>query len=321
MTVVLDTLQLPAPDRADGVRQIIAETMVRVDIVFDPGARTPTAAGTITDLGDLTICSVRSNALTVTRTTALARDDLRPSVFLGMQLTGASQVEQRGRRATLQPGQLVLYDSTEPYALADPDGIGQHFFRIPIDRLALPHNVVRQVCAVTLSPGHPVADLAAAYFRRLAARPDLFEQPAAEAVSQPSIELVRALITTHLDAAELGRDAMHATLHLRIMEYLRAHLHEPGLSAAQVAAEHHISVRQLYKVLGAAGVSLGDWIREQRLERCRRALAQPGARSTSIASVARGSGFTDPSGFARMFRAVYGMSPRQWRDLPHGLLA
>jgi AraC-like DNA-binding protein len=317
VTVVLDALQLPAPDRADAIRHIIGETMVRVDIDFDPDTGSAAAAGAITDLGDLTICSVRSNALTVSRTAALARDDLRPSVFLGMQVGGTSHVEQRGRRAALQPGELVLYDSTEPYVLSDPDGIRQHFFRVPIDRLALPHNVVRQVCAVTLSPGHPVADLAAAYFRRLAARPDLFEQPGAQAISQPSIELIRALITTHLDATELGKGAMHATLHLRIMEYLRAHLHEPGLSAAQVAAEHHISVRQLYKVLGAAGVSLGDWIRAERLERCRRALAQPGARSGSIASVSRGSGFTDPSGFARMFRAVYGMSPRQWRDLPH----
>jgi AraC-like DNA-binding protein len=162
----------------------------------------------------------------------------------------------------------------------------------------------------------PVAGLAATYFRRLAARLDVFDRPDADAISAPSIELVRALITTHLDARELGKDAMHATLQHRILEYLRAHLYEPDLSAAQVAVEHHISVRQLYKVLAAAGVTLGGWIRAEPLARCRRDLAEPATRASSIASIARRWGFGDPSSFARMFRAAYGISPRQWRDLP-----
>jgi hypothetical protein len=85
-----------------------------------------------------------------------------------------------------------------------------------------------------------------AYFRRLASRLDLFTVPGAEALSQPSIELMRAVITTHLDAAELGKDALKATLPLRILEYARAHL-----GAAQVAAAHHISERHLYNILGA----------------------------------------------------------------------
>src|SRR6266404_6416982 len=61
-----------------------------------------------------------------------------------------------------------------------------------------------------------------AYFRRLASRPDLFTVPGAEALSEPSIELMRAVITTHLDAAELGKDALKATLRLRILEYTPA---------------------------------------------------------------------------------------------------
>src|SRR5882757_4792645 len=67
-----------------------------------------------------------------------------------------------------------------------------------------------------------------AYFRRLASRPDLFTVPGAEALSEPSIELMRAVIATHLDAAELGKDPLKATLRLRILEYARANLHGPS---------------------------------------------------------------------------------------------
>ena len=99
-------------------------------------------------------------------------------------------------------------------------------------------------------------------------RTDLSDGAGAKAVSQPTIELIRAVITTHVDAAELTKEPFHATLQLRIMEYVRAHLREPRLSAAQIAAEHHISVRHLYKVLAANGISLGDWIRTHRLQGC-----------------------------------------------------
>ena len=46
---------------------------------------------------------------------------------------------------------------------------------------------------VDLGPGHPVTDVAATYFRRLASRPDMFTVPGAEALSEPSIELMRAV--------------------------------------------------------------------------------------------------------------------------------
>jgi AraC-like DNA-binding protein len=315
--VTVDTRRLPLSGRAEALTEVTRETVVPVDIAFTEGAPV-TAAGIIYELGDLQKFSVHSNALTVERTPTQSRDDTRPCVFLGMQPSGTSIVVQHGREALLRPGELVLWDTTAPYTLFDPDGIRHHYFRVPVDRLALPHNMISQLCAVTLSPQHPVADLTATYLQRLETRCDVFERTDTESVAQASVELVRALLTTHIDATELGREAMHATLQLRIIEYLRAHLHEPNLSAAQVASEHHISVRQLYKVLAAAQIGLGDWIRTERLEACRRDLAERVAHSASIAVIARRWGFADPSSFARMFRTAYGMSPREWRDLRAG---
>jgi hypothetical protein len=153
-------------------------------------------------------------------------------------------------------GDLAFSDSTTPYTLLDGEGIRQHFFSIPMAALALPYDAIRQLAAVTLSPGHPVADLAATYFRRLGGRPDIFTQPGAAAVGRPSIELVRALITTHLDASESARESLESTLLLRILEYARGHMAEPGLNAAQIAVAHHISVRHLYNVLARGGISL-----------------------------------------------------------------
>jgi AraC-like DNA-binding protein len=302
-----------AGDRADTIHEIIATRFVHVDINYAPPG-IPAALGTINTLGHLGICSVRSNAVTVTRTPTMAKDDVAPSIFLGVQMAGSCLVVQNGREAILRPGELVLWDTTAPYTLIDEGGVQQHFFRISISALALPHDALREVSAVTLTPGHPMADLAGAYFRRLASRPDVFTEPDPEAVTSPSVELVRALITTHLDATALTTEPFRATLPLRILEYVRAHLSDPNLSAAQIAAEHNISVRHLYNVLAEGEVSLGDWIRTHRLEECRDELSRPGSRFVTIASIAQRWGFNDPSTFGRLFRTAYGMSPRAWRD-------
>jgi AraC-like DNA-binding protein len=99
------------------------------------------------------------------------------------------------------------------------------------------------------------------------------------------------------------------------MEYVRAHLSEPGLNATQIAAAQHISVRHLYNVLARGGVSLGGWIREHRLAACKDELSSPLADSVTISAIARRHGFTDPSSFGRLFRAAYGVSPREWREM------
>jgi AraC-like DNA-binding protein len=315
MTLVLDTRQIAAEDRADVVRETIASTVVHVNIDFAHAAGPPASVyGAITDLGPVRICSVQSNATKVERTPRLARDDLEPRIFLALQTAGSSLIVQNGREAVLRPGELAFSDSTAPYALVDDEGIRQHFFSIPVAALALPPDSIGRLAGVTLSPGDPIADLTARFFGRLAARPDIFDAPAAEAIGRPSVELVRALLATHLDAPALARDPLHATLHLRVLEYARTHLGDPRLNATQIASAHNISVRHLYKVLAAGGVSLGDWIRRQRLEACRQDLSRSAARLRPIAAVARRWGFADPSSFGRSFRAAYGMSPREWRD-------
>ena len=317
MTDVIDTRDLPAPERYDAAYETIAANLARVDMAF-PGRTGLVLRGTLTHLGEVGHSSVESNVTQVRRTGDESRDLLPPSIFIGLQRTGSTMINQGGRSALLKAGRLVLWETTSPYTLEQPAGIRQHYFRVSTAALALPQDLVRAVTAQPLTPEHPIADLALAYFERMAARPDTFTRADTDVVSQPTIELVRALITTHLGAARLSGEPLHATLQLRILEYVRAHLGDPLLNAAQIAAEHHISVRHLYQVLAEGGISLGDWIRTNRLERCRSELTRPGARATTIAAVGRRWGFTDPSTFGRQFREAYGMSPRAWRDSPHG---
>jgi AraC-like DNA-binding protein len=310
---IVDSSTMPIGARAEAMRAV-AEEIIPVELDFPETG--PVVRGTLTDLGALRISSIRSNVTRVERTPRLAHDDLAPSLLLGLQVSGSGLVVQDDREAVVRPGDLVVYRSTSPYKLVDADGYRQHQLRMPLDKLALPRDVVRQVTATRLIPGHPVADVAMMYFRRLAGRARAFADAGADAVSQPSMELVRAVISTHLDASSTtAKESMQATLQLRIMEYLRAQLGDPNLNAGQIAADHHISVRHLYNVLAAGGISLGEWIRSHRLEACRDELGRGLSQNVTIASVAQRWGFRDASSFGRLFRSAYGVSPREWREM------
>jgi AraC-like DNA-binding protein len=314
MVLILNAQQVRPHDRAEAIRTMIWDSVVRVEIEHHPDPRRIAAYGAISDVGDLNVCSVRSNATTVRRTPRLVHDDLPPSVFIGLQVSGSSMVVQGDREAVLRPGDVALYDSTAPYTLVNEDGIHQHFFRIRQQDIALPADAIRALTAVPLRRDDPVVDLASVYLQRLAGHLLHAQADLAAALSQPSIDLVRAAVMTRLPDVPAAREPLEATLECRILEYVRAHLGEHDLSAARIAHELHISVRYLYAVLARSDISLGDWIREHRLEECRKDLARPAAASTPILAIARRWGFVNASHFGQAFKRTYGMSPREWRD-------
>ncbi|MFJ1748107.1 helix-turn-helix domain-containing protein [Streptomyces sp. NPDC088116] len=317
MSPVLDTEFMPPQDREEVLRHAVRESMVAVDIDHRPAAEDISVRMELDAIEPLRICSVRATAVTIRRTEQLAREDEEPAVFVGLQRTGTSLVVQNGRQCLLRPGALAVFETIAPYTLLFDEGLDHHFFRFPRVALALPERLLRDITAVPLGPDNPIARLAFTYFSQLAVSDDIHQSMHADAVVEPSIELLRAVLTSQQGNSGLARGPFDATLGLRITQYIRAHLADPDLSAARIAAAHNISVRHLYAVLSRSGIGLGDWIRTHRLAECRRELAGPNSRLRTIAAIGRSWGFADATHFSKVFKQAYGISPRAWREQNH----
>ncbi|MEU8651314.1 helix-turn-helix domain-containing protein [Streptomyces sp. NPDC048737] len=317
MSAVLDTACVPPQDRKEAIRHAVWESVVAVDIDHHPPTEDISVRMGLGAVGPIGICSARATATTIRRTERLARRDEEAAVFLGLQVTGTSLVVQNGRQSLLGPGDFTVYESTAPYTLLFAEGVDHHFLRFPRTALALPERSLRDIAAVPLGSGNPVARLAFTYFSQLAVSEELREGVHTDAVLEPSIELLRAVVASHLGDSGAAKAPLEATLSLRITRYIRAHLADPGLSAARIAGAHGISVRHLYTVLSRSGISLGDWIRSHRLAACRRELAGPDSRLRTIAAIGRSWGFVDATHFSKVFKQAYGISPRAWRDQNH----
>ncbi|GAA2587629.1 AraC-like ligand-binding domain-containing protein [Streptomyces lienomycini] len=314
MSPVLDTACIPPRDREEVVRHAVWESLVAVDIDHRPPDEDISVRIGLGAVGPLRFCSARASAVTVRRTERLARQDEEPAVFLGLQVTGTSLVTQNGRECVLKPGELAVYESVSPYTLLFDEGVDHHFLRFPRAALALPDQLLRDTGTVTLGPDNPLACLAFTYFSQLAVSDRLHQAAHADSVVEPSVELLRAVLTTQHGDSGLAKAPLEATLSLRVTQYVREHLADPDLSAARIAAAHDISVRHLYAVLSRSGISLGEWIRTRRLAECRRELAGANGRLRTIAATGRRWGFVDATHFSKTFKRAYGISPRAWRE-------
>ncbi|GAA1274420.1 helix-turn-helix transcriptional regulator [Streptomyces javensis] len=131
------------------------------------------------------------------------------------------------------------------------------------------------------------------------------------------LDLVTATLAHFLEReGDIPSDSRQRVLYMRITSFIERHLGDTALTAGEIAAAHHISVRSLHRLFQQNGVTVRFWIRGRRLERCRRDLADPLKRHMPIQATATRWGYPQADVFSRAFRSHTGMSPREFRDGP-----
>jgi AraC-like DNA-binding protein len=131
--------------------------------------------------------------------------------------------------------------------------------------------------------------------------------------------LVVSLLETVSACCELtepARDAAPSSAAARraqIRECIQNHLRDPEFSVKSLARELDLSPRYLQMIFDDSGESISQSIRRQRLEGCRRDLADPALSDQSVTAIAFRWGFNSAAHFCRAFRSKFGMSASEFR--------
>lgn len=110
---------------------------------------------------------------------------------------------------------------------------------------------------------------------------------------------------------QLGSDCAGYAVVRRAIEFIDAHLDDPTLSVASIAADSCVSPRHLQRTFAGSGTTVTAVIRERRLERAKAHLVS--RRDVPISHVAHRWGFADLAHFSRLFKAAYGEAPSVYR--------
>ena len=120
------------------------------------------------------------------------------------------------------------------------------------------------------------------------------------------LELLDALLRTRMRWGSRAGDVWMA----RAIDYLEANYRE-RFKIADVAAACGVHPSHLAETFRKRfAVSVGEWVRNRRLEFAREVLLDP---SEPIAGAAFAAGFADQSHLTRMFRARFGVTPAEYR--------
>jgi AraC-like DNA-binding protein len=316
----LTTDRVPERDRLAFWTEAVSRVLTPVTVTARD-ARTFSGRITSEQLGYLRISTIEASPARVTREARQSSAAAERYLAVGLQRSGHAALRQDGRVARVGPGQLVLWDTSRPHVLDHPGGLDLVVFRIPRRAIGLSDTEVEQATARAISPDAGVGGMLAPFLAALAETAGSCRADVADRLAGNTIDLVATLVAEHAEPKVADQDVAHRALALRIRQFVNLNLGDPELSPEGIAAEHSISVRYLHRLFEGEGTTVGRWIQQRRLEECSRELPRRGAVNPTVSAVARRWGFTNASHFSRVFRAAYGMTPREWRVLREELAA
>ncbi|MCX5589487.1 helix-turn-helix domain-containing protein [Streptomyces erythrochromogenes] len=240
-----------------------------------------------------------------------------PFVVVAVQASGSGLLSRNGSRIRLSQGDMALLPSGGELAVELPEPSRMHLLRLPCAVLAVPQADLSAVLGsvIRATPG-----LGSVVSRFLAAFAEAAPGLDAEAGGRTAGHIAGMLATLIAERAAAGTRPAAGTatteaavLMARIRAHISLHLADPDLSPRSIATAHHVSVRYLHRLFSQEATTVGNWIRERRLEEAARELARPG-RSRTVSCIAHRWGFVSANHFSRVFRQRYGMSPRDWTN-------
>jgi AraC-like DNA-binding protein len=318
MSTLITTDQVPPADRVDFMRQMTASTWVPME------CRSEHMVGSwgrfrASGLGPMQVVVMDVMPTTVSRTPALisqADPDLLKILMACGE--GTSVVTQGGRQARVSNGEFACYDTRRPYEVACGAG-AEHpvrllTFMFPPSLLPLSRSLLSRLAAVSIPASPGVGELTSQFPIQLSRNVDHYSPADAARLSAAALEVLATRLAHELDVRDWGTpEARRHALLTTVQGFIQQHLADPGLSPAAIAAAHHMSLRSLHQLFHDEGLTVADWIRRRRLECCRRDLADPALAARPVAAIAARWGFSSAGDFSRVFRAVHGLPPSEYR--------
>ncbi|AJE38770.1 helix-turn-helix domain-containing protein [Streptomyces nodosus] len=315
MEKVFDSNDVPARDALSAWENVTADALMPTSFKL---IGTDVFCGWFSTmpLGAVQVSAMAYSSFLTRRTPKLIRASDPEILAFGVTNSGPHAIEQSRNRAALRPGELLLFESSRPFDTY-ADG-GNILIQFPRTLLPLAARHVDHLICRPLPGDQGIGRLLTNFLTHLTDGSTSYTPHDAARLGTVGLDLVTAALAHFLEREnDIPCESRQRVLYMRITSFIERHLGDTTLTAGEIAAAHHISVRSLHRLFQQHGVTVRSWIRGQRLERCRRDLADPLKRHVPIQAIAARWGFAHPADFTRAFRTLHGITPSGYRDQAH----
>ncbi|CAH1670102.1 HTH araC/xylS-type domain-containing protein [Hyphomicrobiales bacterium] len=301
--VIFTTVGLPKARQLDAWRGWF-EGLFDVEIEDPQGGFAATSE--TWNLGSFGLSRVQAPRLRALRTPALVRRN--PIDHWGIAIGGQRTFGETGRQRSIDvPAGMPFVASfgRELVSLREKD-----------DRLQLylPRDGFPELVAVLEgAEGRPLSGamgkLLAEFVSLLARNASVFSDADLPGLQTAVRSMVLACIAPSPDHDDLGATPVALTRKEIVRRIIDLNLRSPALGPDFLCREAGMSRSQLYRLFESEG-GVKNYIQRRRLKQCFAELSD-GANARSVASIAEGLGFLDPSSFSRSFKKEFGLTPKE----------
>ncbi len=257
------------------------------------------------------VSGVRS---TVERPATLIRADDPTVLQLTMVLRGRLVVEQDDAGGEVGDGGLVWYSSSHAYRLSAPADFDLIHVLVPGTCARLLRESLAER-AVPVAVESASSQLLPPFLRAVV---DWQSRPAAHHVGGALESALLHMIGSLPGGLPGPRSRGHPDTFARATEHVTLHLHEPDLGPARIAAALNVSLRHLHASFSRRGLSVGAYVRNERLDGAARDLVDPAHATEEVGEIARRWGFSSAAHFSRVFVDRFGQAPSRLRRTAAG---
>ena len=240
--------------------------------------------------------------------------------LLSVPISGIMELRQAAKQVRLSPGSFVISSTAKPLAESIQSSHPSHDFEayqvivsgsvlrkhipsidslchVPIEIESGAGRVMSSLFSLALQEGQAMSELQALSFGDM---------------------LVEAIANTARDQHLLTKHPLHAlSARARIREkakyFIASNLSNPALSPSLVAEHCNISERYLHAAFADASITLGNFIKETRLDQCRVSLKDTGLGHRSVMDIAGSWGFKNAAHFSRAYKDRFGITAKESR--------
>lgn len=310
---VISTNGITVASRSRHWHEAIAGTYFPLELTF---GKPETFDGelTIWDLGVLSLSKLRSQPLKYDRLPRHVSKETEEQFLITVPERSEISFSQCGTEVRCNPGGFIVERSHEPYEFTHTQAAD--LWVIKIDGKALGSRIRSpdRFCSLQFDATSGAGGLFIDMLRLIPKRFDTMGEESRLAVGQQLTDLLVLSLQEDDRTLTSGGSSVREAHLTRIESVVRRSLHDPGLDPDQIASRCGISTRYLHQLFRDTNQTLGQWIRDQRLNACREALSDPSNKQT-ISEIAYSFGFSDHAQFSRAFRNQFGFSPKDFRSM------
>jgi AraC-like DNA-binding protein len=265
-------------------------------------------------LGDLSLSRLVSDGLLYRRHARHLAHETDESYLITIPEQGEINFLQADREVRCGPGAFLVERSHLPYQFSYGEANALWVLKIPGRTLRARISAPERLASFSFSSREGAGALFTDMVRLVAPRLNELAPEVCDVTGRHLVDLL--VMAVEADDRLMGGSAgsvKAAHLH-RVEHFIRKNLALPSLTPQMIAQSCGISLRYLHQLFAARNETVCGWIRDQRLRMCDEAL-RDSACGKSIAQIAYQWGFADQSQFGRHYKARFGRTPGEAREL------